>query len=64
MGRTTAFDRFLHAGRIVAACSMGGTVAAGILFSWIPALASVDVHAIGGAVGGVLGLVATMRHSV
>ena len=64
MDQTTAFDRFVHGGKIVSAFALGGTVLFGLTLGWIPALAGVDVHAIGGAVGGVLGLVAHIRHAV
>ena len=60
----SAADRAIRSGRIIAAFAMGGAVLAGLSVGWIPALATVDVHAIGAAVGGIAGAIARGRHLV
>lgn len=57
-------DRFFHGGRVIAAFAMGGAVLAGLSVGWVPAFAAFDVHAIGGAIGGLAGAVANARHLV
>lgn len=49
---------------MVTAFALGGAVLAGLTLGWVPALAVFDVHAVGAAIGGVTGLVATARHLV
>ena len=64
MSQATTFDRFLHGGKIAAGFAMGGSVLAGTSLGWVPAFASVDVHAVGGAIGLMVGLVLSVRHIV
>ena len=64
MDNKTALDRFVHGGRIIAAFAMGGAVLASLSVGWLPALAAVDVHAVGAAVGGLAGAFANARHIV
>lgn len=54
----------IHAGRVIAGFALAGSVFAGLLFGWVPALAAFDVHAVGAAVGGIAGVVANARHLV
>ena len=61
---TLTFDRFIHGARIVTAFALGGAVFSGLALGWLPALAAIDVHAVGAAVGGVAGVVANARHLV
>lgn len=64
MTRVSPFDRFIHSGRIVSAFALGGAVLSGLALGWLPALATVDVHAIGAVVGGFAGAIANARHLV
>ena len=60
----TAYERFLHSGKLVSACALGGAWVAGVTLVWIPSLVTVDVHAIGAVVGGVAGAIAHARHII
>lgn len=64
MMRVSSFDRFVHAGRIITAFALGGAVLSGLTVGLLPALAAVDVHAVGAVIGGVAGAVANARHLV
>lgn len=62
--RRSSIDQFFYSGRIVAAFATGGAVLAGLSVGWVPALAALDVHVIGAAIGGVAGVIANARHLV
>lgn len=64
MNQTTAFDRFVHGGKIVSAFALGGAWLFGVALGWVPGLAGIDVHAIGAVVGGLGGFVVNARHLV
>lgn len=51
-------------GRVIASFALAGSVLAGLTIGWVPALAAVDVNAIGAAAGGLLGVIANARHLV
>jgi hypothetical protein len=61
-GRQT--HQILHAARTVAACALGGAVAFSLGLGWMPALAAIDSHAVGAAIGGALGVAASLRETV
>lgn len=52
----------VHTLRVVASFALLGTVTAGALFGWVPALGAVTVHEIGAVVGAAAGVVATVKH--
>lgn len=53
----------LRALRLVAGCSLAGTVTAGAALGWLPALGVVTVNEIGALLGAVAGGVAVLRHT-
>lgn len=55
---------FIHAGRVIAASALGGAVIFSLGLGWVPALAAVDMHAVGAAVGGLAALFSSARQLV
>ncbi len=64
IGTATSRNTILRHGRVIASFALAGSVFAGLTLSWIPALAALDVNAVGASIGGVVGLIATARHLV
>ena len=63
-GKVQQSRSVLKQGRVIAGFALAGSVLAGLTLGWIPALAAMDVNAVGAAVGGVLGAIANARHLV
>ena len=62
IGTATSRSTVLRQGRMIASFALAGSVFAGLTLSWIPALATFDVNAIGAGVGLVAGIIASVRH--
>jgi len=58
---THAAPSWIHAARMVAASALGGAVIMGLGLGWVPALAAIDMHAVGATLGGVAGLISSVR---
>jgi hypothetical protein len=56
--------RTIHALRVVTAFALGGAITLSLGLGWVPVLAAVDLHAVGAALGGALGVAASFRNSV
>lgn len=54
----------IHALKVVAGFSLVGTVTAGALFGWLPALGVFSIHEIGAVLGAGVGVAANAKHLI
>ena len=60
----TDLRTLLHKTRMVVGFTLVGTVTAGALFGWAPAMGVISVHEAGAAIGAAVGLAASMRDAL